>query len=615
MISISSSAGLRIGNKVFSSRVLISLGQGISNCKFSRDESQGQGKEGGMMKGLKSTGKVLFLFLGLSLLILQGSSGIAIGEARLLKATIARCAAPNNAVVSYFGVIGSAPPALAEAIRQFPKGADIHNHLTGTVMPEDYIAMGIADGDCFGADHKDPTMYTINPNTGTPDSCASGDKPLSQASSADRQKLVSSLSMYNYTYSDIQSGEDQFFATFGRFGTVSGSSANIGIMMAKLLQQANKDTVSYVETMMSFQSTAVSKLADLLRQKYPDAYYYTKSEYYGQMYSFLLRVGLKDAVVAAQQDVAGYMSKVKAILKCGTPSQDPACLVSYTLLSQVNRNAAITGTPDLPKIFTQTAFSFLLSNTEKNVVGLNLVSGEDSPVSMQTFPTVMQFFSFFNSIFPNVNIALHAGEITPCFVGVGNPALKDHLTGSLKAGAKRIGHGISFAYLNSDDRAEVIGLMKSKNALVEVLFTSNAQILGVAGDDHPFSLYYWQYGVPTSFSTDDEGVSHATYTNEWVYAYQQYAQFTYDDMVRLARYSLQYSFAQGNPLWLDVTSAKIVSQCAGARPGSPNPPEPCKSFLANSGKATLQWNYEASLSSYEKNSGQRLRNYKGKTVN
>ena len=164
------------------------------------------------MKGLKSTGKGFFLFLGLIFLILQGSIGIATGEDRLLKAPHARCAVPNNAVVSYFGLIGSAPPDLAEAIRQFPKGADIHNHLSGTVMPEDYITMGIADGDCFGVDYRNPAMYTINPNTGTPDSCASGGKPLSQATSADRQKLVSSLSMYNYTYSDIQSGEDQFFA-------------------------------------------------------------------------------------------------------------------------------------------------------------------------------------------------------------------------------------------------------------------------------------------------------------------------------------------------------------------------------------------------------------------
>jgi len=331
------------------------------------------------------------------------------------------------------------------------------------------------------------------------------------------------------------------------------------------------------------------------------------------MYGFLLRAGLKDAVVAAQQDVAGYMSKVKAILKCGAPGQDPACLVSYALLAQVNRNAEINGAPDLPKIFTQAAFSFLLSNTEKNVVGLNLVSREDAPVSMQTFPTVMQFFSFFNAIFPNVNIALHAGEITPCFVGIGNQALKDHLSGSLKAGAKRIGHGVSFAYLKSDDRAEVIGLMKSRNALVEILFTSNAQVLGVAGDDHPFPLYYGQHGVPTSFSTDDEGVSHATYTDEWVYAYQQYAPFKYDDMVRIARYSLQYSFAPGDPLWLDVAAGKIAGQCAATRPGSPDPPEPCKAFLAGSGKATLQWNYEASLSGYEENTRQRFKSYRGKT--
>lgn len=563
------------------------------------------------MKGFNTAIRSLCLYLMFCPAFCFANTRTAIGADRQIKNAASRCTDPNNAVVEYFKVISSATPELADAIRKFPKGADIHNHLSGTVMPENYIGMGSADGDCYGPDQNVPAMYTIRPYNGTPNVCSTGDRPLSQASPADVQKLVTSLSMYNFSYTDIQSGHDQFFATFGRFGTVSGSDANRGRMLAILLQRANTDTVSYVETMMSFQTSAVGKLADMLRLKYPDNKYYTDSQYYGQMYNYLLSAGLKDVATAAQKDISGYVNSADAILKCGTPAQDPACGVAFAFLSEINRNSAKADkTADLPKIFTQTALSFLLSSNDKRVVGINLVSGEDLPVSMDNFGTEMKFIAFFNSIYPKVNIALHAGEITPCFVGTGNPALKDHITGSLNAGAKRLGHATSFEYLTDSDQADVANLIKSKNALVEIPFTSNAQILGVAGAQHPFPLYYWQYGVPSSFSTDDEGVSHARYTDEWVYAFMQYDNFTYNDMVTLARYSEQYSFIPGDPLWTNVPAATIVNQCAGVVPGTPNPAEPCKSFLAGSPKATMQWNYEASLSRYTKEYGQLLRKYR-----
>ena len=63
------------------------------------------------------------------------------------------CTQDNRAVKEYFSVIDNARrehPELVKALTKFPKGADIHNHLSGTVMPEDYIALGSAEGDCFG---------------------------------------------------------------------------------------------------------------------------------------------------------------------------------------------------------------------------------------------------------------------------------------------------------------------------------------------------------------------------------------------------------------------------------------------------------------------------------
>lgn len=539
----------------------------------------------------------LLLFFMLGCVVSAGCAGMG-GEKRNLAAPAGQtdCTEANTAVKDYFDLINSVPPEseFAKLMTLYPKGGDIHNHLSGTVMPEDYIAMGIAAGDCY-----DPKGYAITkPPCTTP-----ANPPLSQAGPADRQNLIDSLSMHSFSYPDIQSGQDHFFATFGKFSVVSG--VNQGPMLAKLLQQAGADNVEYVETMMSFQSAAVTSMSDKLRQLYPpDGPYYKDSSYYQVMYNYLLSQGLAQTATAAGTDLTGYVNQAQGILGCGSSSPAPACAISYRFLSEVNRNA------DPAKMFTQTALSFLLSSTDKRVVGVNLVSGEDQPTSMQDFPNQMAIFSYYHALFPQVNIALHAGEITPCFVGEGNPALKEHLVASINAGAKRIGHGISFEFLGSQAKAEVVALMRQKDILVEIPMTSNAQILGIAGYEHPFEQYYRTNRLPTAFATDDEGVSDTNYTVEWLYATLEYQLFN-ADLTALGRYSLQYSFLPGAPLWQDVRAAKTVAQCGAIAPGSPNPPEPCRTFLQQSEKAAKQWQHEAALTAFNQQYGDRFQQYLG----
>lgn len=558
----------------------------------------------------------LFLFQGCaSLDSATGKQTTQLSPAAV-SSVAAGCTRDNRAVIEYSSLITTIKkerPGLVEVLTKFPKGADLHNHLSGTVMPEDYIALGSADGDCFGPDQHVQTMYTIAP-AAAPSVCGGGFKLLAQASAEERLQILRSLSLYGFNDGgpqSIQAGHDQFFATFGRFGAVSGSSGNMVPMLAKLLQQANAEAVSYVETMISFQSGAISRLADLLRQKYPDAAQFKLNSNYPAMFEYLLSVGLKDAVAAAQKDVVSYVDGVNAMLRCGTVAQDPACEVSFDFQAAANRNSSLKdGSADLPKIFTQVALYSMLADTERRVVGVNLVSGEDLPVSMQTFSTQMQFFSFFHNLFPLVNIALHGGEITPCFVGGGNPALKAHLTGSIQAGAKRLGHAVSFTYLDEADKIEVAALMKRNNTLVEIPFTSNAQILGVSGEEHPFPHYFRRFGIPAAFSTDDEGVSYADFTSEWIYAVGYY-RLTFAEAVVLARSSLQYSFLPGASLWQDVASAKVVGQCAGEALGGPVVGEACKAFLGSSAKASAQWRYEARLSRFDMEYGAKFRTYLG----
>lgn len=559
-----------------------------------------------------NAGRGLILLGAICWAMLQGCAGPAAETLRQPPLPVATCGQPNTAVREYFDLIRTADPAFVKLVTRFPKGGDIHNHLSGSVMPEDYIDLGIRDSDCYGPAPDKPGMYEIRPNSGAPGGCRPDDLPLVGATAEERHKLVKSLSMYQFDYSDIQSGHDQFFAVFGRLGAVSNPDRNVPSMLVKMLQQADADNVSYVETMVSFRSAEVGNLSTLLNRQFPDPSLFTDSRNYPGMYDFLLRNGLKETVAAAQQDISRDADRTKALLHCGNPGQDRACDVAVAFQAAMNRNSSQKdGSADLPKMFTQAAFTFLLSRSDPRVVGVNLVSGEDMPVSMGYFTDQMQFISYFHERFPDVNIALHAGEITPCFVGAYNPALKGHLAGSIKAGAKRLGHAVSFEYLNETDRAEVADLMKKNATLVEIPFTSNAQILGVAGDQHPFPVYFRKYGIPAAFATDDEGVSHANYTDEWVYAFMKYG-LTYDEAVRLARFSIQYSFLPGAPLWKDAATAAIADPCTGVPPGGPVPAgSSCAAFLQGSKKAEAQWEYETKLARFDRAYGNTFRRYLG----
>ncbi|UPU38257.1 hypothetical protein M1B72_05465 [Geomonas paludis] len=403
--------------------------------------------------------------------------------------------------------------------------------------------------------------------------------------------------MYRFGYPDTQSGHDHFFNTFARFRAVSDNACNTPAMLAEVLRQSQRDGVSYLETMLSFQSSAVSALARQLKQQFPVQASYRDSRQFPALQRFLLQAGLGDTVAAARTEIAQYVNKTRTLLNCGSPDTDAACGVDYAFIVTVNRTSSLAdGTPDLAKVFTQAAFSMLLASSEERVVGVNLLSKEDAPVSLAGFQDQMRIFGYFHEAFPKVNMALHAGELTPCFVGADNPALKEHLTGTLKAGARRIGHGVSFAFLKDKEKSEVADLFRHNNALVEVMFTSNAQILGIAGSAHPFAQYR-AYGVPVAFASDDEGVSHANFTDEWIYGVQKYG-LTRDDLQYLGRNSLQYSFMTGAPLWADVAQGKAVEACSADVPGSATPSVRCASFLKQSAKAAAQWDYEARLKEY-----------------
>jgi adenosine deaminase len=86
--------------------------------------------------------------------------------------------------------------------------------------------------------------------------------------------------------------------------------------------------------------------------------------------------------------------------------------------------------------------------------------------------------------------------------------------------------------------------MARKKVVVEICLSSNDQILGVKGDQHPLPEYL-RAGVPVVIATDDEGVARSSLTGEYQRAVTGY-NLSYPQLKQIVRNSLTYSFADRN---------------------------------------------------------------------
>jgi adenosine deaminase len=208
----------------------------------------------------------------------------------------------------------------------------------------------------------------------------------------------------------------------------------------------------------------------------------------------------------------------------------------------------------------------------------------------------MAMLDYLHSVYPKVHIALHAGELA---MGLVPPEdLAFHIRASVERGhAERIGHGVSV--MNEKDPIGLLREMAARNVLVEICLTSNDLILGVSGDDHPLPTYI-KYGVPVALATDDEAVSRSDMTYEYLRAVETY-HFSYPDLKRMARQSLEHSFLPGQSLWADTKVVfRTASACAADFPGAEAPSAVCKQFLTANERAAEQWKLEGEFANFEK---------------
>lgn len=464
------------------------------------------------------------------------------------------------------------PLQLRNFLKKMPKGADLHNHLSGAVYAESWIRAAAEDQLCVNL----ASLSFAKPEDA---SCGNGKLPAAEAYKDQHlfDALVDAFSMRGFVPSAGVTAHDHFFDAFAKFGRTS--HRHLGEWLDEVATRADAQNEQYLELMHTPEfGHAASIAAEISWQ-----------EDLGQFREALLARGLRDEVATAKAEIDQAETLRRQREHCEEANASSACRVEIRYLCQVLR-----GFPR-QQVFAQTVLCFETAMADPRFVGINFVMPEDGYISMSDYALHMRMIAFLRKVYPEVHLTLHAGELAPGLVPY--EGLCCHIRLAVEeAKAERIGHGVDIMYENHPH--ELMIEMARNHVMVEISLTSNEVILGVSGKKHPFPLYR-QFGVPVALATDDEGVSRIDLTHEYVRGVQTY-DLNYRDLKQIVRTSMEHIFLPGESLWRAPDNfTQAASACAKDSLGSEKPSAACSAFLKSSEKAKQQWELERRFRQFE----------------
>lgn len=425
------------------------------------------------------------------------------------KKTSSSATTAERKTAAYLESVRNQPSLLMDFLRRMPKGADLHNHLSGAIYAENLIDWAVKDDLCV--DRETSTLLACDAAKGTlPASTAYKDVEL-------YTQLLEAFSMRGQL-PGRESGHDHFFATFGKFGAATnGRTAD---MLEEVRSRAAGENLQYLELMFNPDNGQAAALGKRLGW----------NNDFAAMREALLAGGLTEIVAQASAGLDKIEAKEKTDMRCGQPQADTGCNVQARYLYQVARGLA------RESVFAQILAGFEMASRDPRVVGLNLVMPEDWYVPLHDFRLHMQMLDYLHKLYPKVHITLHAGELT---LTLATPEDMFHIRASIEQGhAERIGHGV--AVMLEQNPTTLLKEMAAKKILVEICLTSNDAILGVSGARHPLPVYL-KFGVPVALATDDAGVSRSTITQEYERAVETY-HLRYPELKKMVRAGIEFSF-------------------------------------------------------------------------
>jgi adenosine deaminase len=475
--------------------------------------------------------------------------------------SICLAGAPSQAVTeNLFNHIKSSPNALYSFLKEMPKGGELHYHLAGGAYPEAMLEIAQKKNYCL-----DIETYTVSSHF----PCKGMTTKDLIKNPTHYAKVLRAWSMQDFKQGK-ESGHDHFFSTFYKFGKVLVD--NEVFLLADVLRRAASQNILYLEIMVmpdNARSANLVKLPPLTR------------DYSKWMNILLHSAKFKKEIALTRLKTDMLLPKTHTYLHCKQQPQQPACKIQVRFLYHILREQP------LDQFFEQALHAFEAASQSKTLVGINIVQPEDGIIALRDYDKHMEILDFFHAQYPQVNIALHAGELTHSLVS--HAHLRNHIQKAITKGhAKRIGHGIDIVF--EDNYEDLLKTMR--HIPVEINLTSNEKILQVKGKNHPLR-FYLKNKVPVVLSTDDEGVLRTNLTEQYAKAVLEH-NLNYKTLKQISRNALSYSFLSGESIWQDSATSKFISNCKNLFS------KRCKEWVKNSDKAQLQRQLEIKFLRFEK---------------
>lgn len=386
------------------------------------------------------------------------------------------------------------PDALYRFLYAMPKGGDLHNHITGSVLSEWFLEEGLAaaesgyryftkvriDNCQFTAGAGPVSYFLLNRTISAAEhaalsECEQGEfKALADLSAGERTRWLDSIRL-----DQPHEGRDEFFeAHWSRIGSLGRNPYLMAEIIFRNMQAFGAEGLAYLEAQVP---------------------------------------------VLGMQTPTGEAIDPQAVLDI----YEQRVTQRDALATGVTARFQLTVLRFAPNAEAMLARLYALAANNDRVVAINMAGREDND---KGYP--LRFLEPLRKLrqrHHGVRLSIHAGEVD-------EP--NEHVRDTLLLGADRIGHGVN---LISDP--DTLLLLRHGPYLVEINLVSNLLLEYVSDySQHPFPEYL-RTGVPVALSTDDRGMWDSTMTDEFYVAVTEF-NLSWEEVKTLSRNSLQYSFLE-----------------------------------------------------------------------